>query len=147
LDAQGREIEQPADLVLLCAFSLYNVHLMLLSGIGTPYDPTTGRGTVGRNYSYQNLNRVTLFFDKSVQANAFIGSGGAGTTMDDLNGNQLDASKAAFAGGGIIWARQPGAGPVRGISVPHGTPNWGTRWKQAISDSFRHSFYFEVQGA
>ena len=30
LDAQGREIEQPADLVLLCAFSLYNVHLMLL---------------------------------------------------------------------------------------------------------------------
>jgi hypothetical protein len=33
--AQGREIEQPADLVLLCAFSLYNVHLMLLSGIGT----------------------------------------------------------------------------------------------------------------
>ena len=39
LDAQGREVEQPADLVVLCAFSLYNVHLMLLSGIGKPYDP------------------------------------------------------------------------------------------------------------
>jgi gluconate 2-dehydrogenase alpha chain len=147
LDAQGREVEQQADLVLLCAFSLYNVHLMLLSGIGKPYDPQTGEGTVGRNYSYQNLNRVVLFFNKDVQANPFIGIGGAGTTMDNLNGNQLDNAKAGFVGGGIIWARQPGAGPVRGINVPPGTPNWGTAWKQAASDSFRHSFYFEVQGA
>ncbi|HEY0333960.1 MAG TPA: GMC family oxidoreductase [Stenotrophomonas sp.] len=147
LDAQGREVSQPADLVLLCAFSLYNVHLMLLSGIGTPYDPETNTGTVGRNYSYQNLNRVVLFFDKDVQANPFIGIGGAGTTMDDLNGNQLDNSKLGFVGGGLVWARQPGAGPVRGINVPSGTPNWGSAWKRAVSDNFRHSFYYEVQGA
>ena len=147
LDAQGREVEQQADLVLLCAFSLFNVHLMLLSGIGKPYDPQTGEGTIGRNYSYQNLNRVVLFFGKEVQANQFIGIGGAGTTMDNLNGNQLDNAKAGFVGGGVIWARQPGAGPVRGINVPPGTPNWGTQWKQAASDAFRHSFYFEVQGA
>jgi gluconate 2-dehydrogenase alpha chain len=147
LDAQGREVEQQADIVLLCAFSLYNVHLMLLSGIGKPYDPQTGEGTVGRNYSYQNLNRVVLFFDKDVQANQFIGIGGAGTTMDNLNGNQLDNGQVGFVGGGIVWARQPGAGPIRGINVPPGTPNWGTAWKQAASDAFRHSFYFEVQGA
>jgi gluconate 2-dehydrogenase alpha chain len=147
LDAEGREFEQPADLVLLCAFSLYNVHLMLLSGIGKPYDPLTGEGTVGRNYSYQNLNRVSLFFDKDVQANAFIGIGGGGATFDDLNGKQLDNAKTGFVGGGIIWARQPGAGPVRGIPVPRGTPGWGTAWKHAVSDYFRHSFYFEVQGA
>ncbi|WP_312681633.1 GMC family oxidoreductase [Stenotrophomonas chelatiphaga] len=147
LDATGREIEQPADLVLLCAFSYINVHLMLVSGIGTPYDPQTGLGTVGKNYSYQNLNRVVLFFDKSVQANGFIGIGGAGATMDDLNGNQLDNGKASFVGGGLVWARQPGAGPVRGINVPPGTPSWGSKWKQAAVDSFRHSFYYEVQGA
>jgi len=147
LDAQGREVEQQADIVLLCAFSLYNVHLMLLSGIGKAYDPHTNEGTIGRNYSYQNLNRVVLFFGKEVQANQFIGIGGAGTTMDNLNGNQLDNAKAGFVGGGIIWARQPGVGPVRGINVPPGTPAWGTQWKQAASDAFRHSFYFEVQGA
>ncbi|GAB3051454.1 GMC family oxidoreductase [Stenotrophomonas tumulicola] len=147
LDASGREIEQPADLVLLCAFSYINVHLMLVSGIGTPYDPETGKGTVGKNYSYQNLNRVVLFFDKSVQANGFIGIGGAGATMDDLNGNQLDNGKAGFVGGGLVWARQPGSGPVRGINVPPGTPSWGSAWKQAAADSFRHSFYYEVQGA
>jgi len=147
LDAQGREVEQPADLVVLCAFSLYNVHLMLLSGIGKPYDPVANGGTVGRNYSYQNLNRVVMFFGEDVQANGFIGNGGAGTTMDDLNGKQLDSAKAGFVGGGIIWARQPGAGPVRGIAVPPGTPSWGSAWKRAIKESFRHSFYYEVQGA
>ncbi|HBI69447.1 MAG TPA: GMC family oxidoreductase, partial [Massilia sp.] len=88
LDAEGRETEQPADLVLLCAFSLFNVHMMLVSGIGTPYDPVSKTGNVGNNYSYQNLNRVSLFFDETVQANQFIGIGGAGTTFDDLNGNR-----------------------------------------------------------
>jgi len=147
LDAQGRETEQPADLVVLCAFSLYNVHLMLLSGIGTPYDPATGVGTVGRNYSYQNLNRVSMFFDESVQANAFIGIGGGGTVIDDLNGNQLDNLKAGFIGGGVIWARQPGSGPVRGITTAPGVPAWGSAWKKGIKEAFRHSFYYEVQGS
>ena len=39
---QGEEWEQPADLVLLCAYRLFNVRLLLLSGIGKPYDPATG---------------------------------------------------------------------------------------------------------
>ncbi|MDE1149276.1 MAG: GMC family oxidoreductase [Azospirillaceae bacterium] len=147
LDAQGRETEQPAGLVLLCAFSLYNVHLMLLSGIGKAYDPVSNTGTIGRNYSYQNLNRVNLFFGKDVQANGFIGIGGGGAVIDDLNGNQLDNPKAGFVGGGVIWARQPGNGPVRGVAVPPGTPQWGTKWKQAVTDNFRHSFYYEVQGS
>jgi gluconate 2-dehydrogenase alpha chain len=147
LDAQGRETEQPADLVVLCAFSLFNVHLMLLSGIGAPYDPESNTGTIGRNYSYQNLNRVSLFFDETVQANSFIGIGGGGTTIDDLNGNQLDNIKAGFIGGGIIWARQPGAGPVRGIPTAPGVPAWGSAWKKGIKESFRHSFYYEVQGS
>ncbi len=147
LDEQGREIEQPADLVLLCAFSLFNVHLMLLSGIGRPYDPMTGNGTVGRNYSYQNINRVNLFFDETVHANGFIGIGGGGAAIDDFNGNQLNNAKAGFIGGGIIWARQPGAGPIRGIATPPGTPTWGSDWKKGIKQAFRHSFYYEAQGA
>ena len=39
----GEEFEQPADLVLLCAYAINNVHLMLLSGLGEPYDPMTRR--------------------------------------------------------------------------------------------------------
>jgi gluconate 2-dehydrogenase alpha chain len=29
------------------------VHLLLLSGIGTPYDPVAQTGVVGKNYCYQ----------------------------------------------------------------------------------------------
>jgi gluconate 2-dehydrogenase alpha chain len=147
LDAQGRETEQPADLVLLCAFSLFNVHLMLLSGIGVPYDPVSNTGTIGRNYSYQNLNRVSLFFDETVQANQFMGIGGGGTTIDDLNGNRNDSTKSGYIGGGLVWARQPGGGPVRGIATPPGVPNWGSAWKKGVKEAFRHSFYYEVQGS
>ncbi|GAA4337945.1 GMC family oxidoreductase [Pigmentiphaga soli] len=147
IDPQGNECEQPADIVLVCAFALYNVHLMLVSGIGTPYDPISGQGTVGRNYSYQNLNRINLFFDESMQANQFIGIGGGGTVFDDLNGNQLDNGAAGFVGGGVIWARQPGAGPIRGITTAPGVPSWGPGWKQGVRDALRHSFYYEVQGA
>jgi len=147
LDAQGRETEQPADLVLLCAFSLFNVHMMLVSGIGKPYDPATRTGTVGRNYSYQNLNRVVMFYDKTVHANGFIGIGGGGATFDDLNGNRNDSAHTGYIGGGIIWARQPGAGPVRGIQTEPGVPNWGSAWKKGVKDSFLHSFYYEVQGS
>src|SRR5205085_4389176 len=35
----GEEFEQPANIVLLTAYAINNVHLMLLSGIGQPYDP------------------------------------------------------------------------------------------------------------
>jgi gluconate 2-dehydrogenase alpha chain len=46
--ATGQEYEQPAAIVALCAYAINNVHLMLLSGIGAPYDATTQKGLVGR---------------------------------------------------------------------------------------------------
>ena len=50
----GEEFEQPAGIVLLCAYAINNVHLMLLSDIGAPYDPVAQTGVVGKNYCYQN---------------------------------------------------------------------------------------------
>jgi gluconate 2-dehydrogenase alpha chain len=147
LDADGNVREQRAALVLLCASPLYNTHLMLLSGIGPPYDPVTRRGTIGKNYTYQNVARVYLFFGKDTFANGFIGIGGGGAVIDDLNGNRMDSAKLGFIGGGIIAARQPGMGPVRGIPVPPGTPSWGSEWKRSIVNSFRHHFYWEVQAS
>jgi gluconate 2-dehydrogenase alpha chain len=147
LDRSGAEQVQRAAMVFLCASTLYNVHLMLLSQIGKAYDPVSRAGVVGRNYTYQNVSKVDLFFDRNVHANPFIGIGGAGVAIDDFNGNQLDNAKAGFIGGGIIAARQPGAGPVRGIPLPAGTPQWGEGWKQAVARHFRHTAYFEVQAS
>ena len=63
----GEEYEQPAAIVALCAYAINNVHLMLLSGIGTPYDPATQKGIVGRNYCYQpGGGGVTLFFEDKI---------------------------------------------------------------------------------
>ncbi len=53
VDESGREVEQPAALVILSAFQMHNVRLLLLSKIGTPYDPVSGKGVVGKNYAYQ----------------------------------------------------------------------------------------------
>jgi hypothetical protein len=47
VDTQGREWEQPAEMVFLCAFQMFNVQLLLLSGIGQPYDVNTGQGVIG----------------------------------------------------------------------------------------------------
>ena len=59
----GDEFEQPAGMVLLCAFAINNVHIMLLSGLGEPYDPVARTGVVGKNYCYQNGAGATLFFE------------------------------------------------------------------------------------
>ena len=74
VDTSGEEWEQPANIVLVCAFALFNVRLMLLSGIGEPYDPQTGRGVVGRNYAYQTTSSVNVILKDKV-LNPFIASG------------------------------------------------------------------------
>ena len=43
VDASGEEWEQPAELVILAAYSIFNVQLLLLSRIGQPYDPVANR--------------------------------------------------------------------------------------------------------
>jgi gluconate 2-dehydrogenase alpha chain len=69
----------------------------------------------------------------------------AAATIDDLNGNRNDSTKSGFIGGGIVWARQPGGGPVRGIATAPGVPNWGSAWKKGVKEAFRHSFYYECR--
>jgi gluconate 2-dehydrogenase alpha chain len=145
IDAQGREVEQPAELVVLAAFHLHNVRLMLSSGIGQPYNPDTGEGTVGRNFCYQLLNSVNLFFDDKTYINQFMGAGGVGQAVDDFYGDNFDHGPLGFIGGGVMWGRQTGNGPVRGIPVPSGTPTWGSGWKKGVKDNFLHSGRIEAQ--
>src|ERR1700688_5305496 len=72
VDREGREIDQPADMVVLSAFQMHNVRLLLLSGIGTPYDPKSGKGVVGKNYTYQTTGGATVFMDQSINVNPFM---------------------------------------------------------------------------
>lgn len=145
-DSLGREFEQPADMVVLAAYGMNNVHLMLLSGIGEPYNPDTGRGVVGRNYAYQILSSVGLFFEDRA-FNPFMGSGALATVIDDANGDNFDHSGLGFIAGGYILAQQTGARPIQSQSVPEGTPRWGSEWKRAVKHWYGRQMGIGTHGA
>ncbi len=89
VDAAGKEYEQPAELIVLSAYILHNVRLLLLSGIGRPYDPVSGEGVIGRNYAYQITSSVNVFYDDKI-LNPFVGAGAHGMIVDEFNGDNFD---------------------------------------------------------
>ena len=147
VNTSGEEFEQPADLVLLCAFQLFNVHMLLVSGIGTPYNPSTGQGQVGRNYSYQVTSSVPAFWDDK-NFNPFVASGAVGMTIDEFNGDNFDHSKLGFVGGGYIGAVMTNGRPIlTSTRVPQGTPAWGAEWKKAVQKSYLSSYESVTHGS
>jgi gluconate 2-dehydrogenase alpha chain len=146
VDSAGAEWEQPADIVLVCAFSFHNVRMLLLSGIGQPYDPSTRQGTVGRNYAYQTDSGVQLFFDDKI-FNPFIASGSLGQTADDFNCDGFDHGGLGFVGGAGINCIPTNGRPIQTRPVPPGTPRWGAKWKQATKQNYLRSFSFTSQGS
>jgi gluconate 2-dehydrogenase alpha chain len=147
VDAQGRQVFQPADLVIMGAFQFHNVHLMLLSGIGEPYDPKTGKGVVGKNFAYQNMATIKAFFDKDKFTNPFVGTGGGGVAVDDFNADNFDHGPLGFVGGSPFWVNQAGTKPIAGTAVPPGTPTWGSDWKKAVKDSYAHQVSMDAHGS
>lgn len=143
----GREYEQPADLVLLCAYGLWNVHLMLLSGLGKPYDPATNEGVVGRNYAYQTMSAVRVFFSGKHRFNPFMGAGALGMVADDMNGDNFDHAGLGFVGGGYIAATQTNGRPIENSPVPSETPTWGGAFKKAMRDHYNSTTTLVMHGS
>jgi gluconate 2-dehydrogenase alpha chain len=143
----GDEFEQPAGLVLLCAFAINNVHIMLLSGLGEPYDPVAQTGVVGKNYCYQNGAGATAFFEGR-HFNPFMAAGGSNVTMDDFNVNwDFDRGPYGFVGGYNIGAGYTSPLPIGYHPVPHGTPQWGTTWKAATAKWYGASLPIGASGS
>jgi gluconate 2-dehydrogenase alpha chain len=142
----GAEYEQPADMVALCAYPFSNTKLMLLSGIGTPYDPLTGTGTVGKNYCYQVTGTVPVFFEDE-DINPFMATGANAMNIDDFNGDNFDHGGLGFFGGGLIFASPVHGRPIMGRMTPPGTPRWGHAWKEATAKWYSHAFTIHASGA
>ena len=135
----GEEYEQPAGVVILCAYAINNVHLMLLSGIGAPYDPKTATGVIGKNYCYQTGSAAGLFFDDKI-FNPFMATGGLGSVIDDFHVNwDFDRGPHGFIGGGTIGAGHFHGRPIGYRPLPPGTPRWGKEWKQASAKWYLRS--------
>ncbi|HEX4278549.1 MAG TPA: GMC family oxidoreductase [Bryobacteraceae bacterium] len=138
VDTDGNEWEQPADLVILSAYTIFNVQLLLLSQIGKPYDPDANSGVIGRNFTHQTISDVTSFFDpEKFIFNPFIASGAIGTCIDEFNGDNFDHGPHGFVGGGYMGQVQTNGRPIETTPVPPGTPRWGAQWKKAVKENYQ----------
>jgi gluconate 2-dehydrogenase alpha chain len=126
----GEEIEQPADIVVLTSYVFNNIRLLLMSGLGKPYDPATGTGVIGKNYAYQVMKGNAIGFFNDKEFNTFAGAGSLGMVLDDYNGDNFDHSNLNFIHGGGISLTQTGYRPIQNNPVPKGGPTWGKEFKQ-----------------
>jgi gluconate 2-dehydrogenase alpha chain len=128
----GEEVFQPADLTVLASWTLNNNRLLLLSGIGDGYDPSTGKGNLGRNLTHQvSMSLVTLFFDKPL--NRFMGSAAAGIRVSDFDSDLIDKTELPFLQGGSFNVSNLTTGPIAnfGTLPPSMQARWGSDWKKA----------------
>ncbi len=146
VDAAGEEFEQPADLVIVCAYAIFNVRLLLLSGIGKPYDPQRNEGVVGRNYAYQCGAGATGFFEDT-KFNPFAGAGSNATAADDYNSDNFDHGPHGFVGGASMSCGHSNGRPILYHPTPPGTPAWGSKWKRAVRDTYQRVAGVGAQGS
>lgn len=142
IDKDGNECFQPAKIVVLSSFQFCNVRLMLLSGIGKPYNPVTEEGTVGRNYAFLSNGGATLFF-KDKNFNPFATAGATGQMFNDVSPGNVDGPALGFIGGAKIHSSQATGTPIS-TALPKGTPNWGMGWKQGLEEWYGHSMKISI---
>ena len=116
VDTSGEEWEQPADLVILSAFTVFNVQLLLLSKIGQPYDPVANqRSDRPQLHAPDHFGRArdssTTRSSTSIRSSRPVRSGCASTSSTaTISITARTASSAA-----AIWAR---CRPTDGRSRP-----------------------------
>ena len=140
VDEAGAEVEQPARVVILASWTLNNSRLLMLSRIGEPYDPATGKGTLGRNLTHQVGAATPIFLDRPL--NGFMGAGGLGVTMADFDGDfGLDPAFGILRGGQIRIS-SGGEAPISSFGrIPPGETDstWGSAWKKAALKWWDHA--------
>jgi gluconate 2-dehydrogenase alpha chain len=145
-DAHGAIQEQPADIVIVASYVFNNARLLLMSKLGTAYDPVSGAGVVGKNYAYQTGGAGATGYFKEKKFRRYMGSGALGTALDDLNADNFDHSGLGFIGGGSVSTGASGARPIQSLSVPPGTPAFGRDWKIAVKQNYDRVMSVGFQG-
>ena len=116
----GEEHFQPAEVVILSAFTLSNVRLMLLSrSAAHPDGLGNDRQMVGKNYTYQlNLTPSTGVFEGR-RFNSYMGNSCLQDVIHDFNADNFDHSDLDFIGGASITAGGGENAPVvSALSLP-----------------------------
>jgi gluconate 2-dehydrogenase alpha chain len=141
IDEQGQEQFQPAEIVVLSAFTLANVRLLLTSRGGAhPNGLGNDRGLVGRNYTYQQFVTPVKGYFPGRRFNLFMGNGTTMNAMWDFYGDNFDHANLDFIGGAQLYAtsgeRDPVTSvntmPITGQSGDEPPKKWGQAWKDAL---------------
>jgi gluconate 2-dehydrogenase alpha chain len=125
----GEEYIQEADVVVVSAYALNNIRILLNSQLGSPYNPESGTGVIGKNYAYQMTSSGSTGFFKEKEFNLYAGTGALAGVLDDFNGDNFDHTDLNFIHGGNIALGHYGKRPISNNSVPKGTPTWGKEFK------------------
>ena len=133
-DANGEEYFQPANIVVVGTFTLNNVRLLLLSKIGTPYDPVTRKGSLGRNLTHQVQGPTRVYFEKPL--NLFMGAGGLGFASPISRAHATcPESENLYCLGGHLRLQSAGGRAshcgIRRDAAGRVESNWGSEWKKA----------------
>lgn len=157
VDADGVEHEQPADVVILCAFALENVRLLLLSrNAAHPDGIGNDRGRVGKNYTYQISKSPVSGLFEGRRFNLFMGNGCTQHVIYDFYGDNFDHSEVDFIGGVRMMSgggeRDPlnsvGSHPFVGDDDEEGNGgrNWGQAWKESLRNHWDSVFGITLEG-
>lgn len=125
-DETGERRTVSSRFVALCSWTLNNVRLLLLSGIGTPYSPESG-GRVGRFYANHIGASAQGFLPAPVrEASSTNAAGWANSDFDpgDLSADHVGGARIHVPGLTNLWRESP--------TVPGDAPQWGAGWQEAI---------------
>jgi gluconate 2-dehydrogenase alpha chain len=135
MDENGEETMQPAEVVVLSAWTPNSVRLLLLSDIGDRYDPSTAKGTLGKNLTHQVTSGGAGMLVYKERLNLFMGSGAVGYGISDLEGDlKEEVPEKILRGGAFLRGAATGEGPVGSFGrVPRDVVerSWGGAWKKA----------------
>jgi gluconate 2-dehydrogenase alpha chain len=135
MDEKGEETMQPADLVIVAAWTPNSVRLLYLSGIGDPYDPETRKGTLGMNLTHQIGAGGGGILVHDEPLNLFMSTGAAGYAVSDLDQDlPEDVPEGVLRGGIFEGGAIQNYSAISGFGrIPPGAAarNWGSEWKKA----------------
>ncbi len=139
-DASGRVHVQPAKVVFNGLWGYNVVRLMLLSGVGTPYDPVHQTGSVGRSLSEgYSPSTSGASVQLNIGANTYCAGNGAGggyamMDLNEVNPNYTHPTNFLGHIAGNYIGDYMGSGPATITSHLPSRTAFGSTWKAGLKD-------------
>jgi gluconate 2-dehydrogenase alpha chain len=139
VDRKGVEHFQPAELVVVSAFTLENNRLLLLSKSEKhPNGVGNDRGRVGRSYTYQIYPQTVVGVWEGRKLNMYMGNTCSINILYDFNADVFDHSDLDFIGGMQLFSEPCEREPVNSVvnlTTASGA-SWGAEWKREIAKNW-----------